>query len=214
MQSYVYFLVLWNLLPVSYFAWVEVSLSFVFTRPYIHPQTEAKTLLVAFPRVRNLIGRRSNWGELNRPFIKQKNRPLPSTKNPYCQNEARCTTFLVKMSFICMRMKNDFHIKGWTPTLVLKQSPGGTRKWPILGNISFSKKFITQWESNFFIIIIFFFVLLIFLYYIFFASSFHTNSGRQNWFDHLIRWKDYRFVRFVPTGNENRLRRNWWLGEF
>ena len=35
------------------------------------------------------------------------------------------------MSFICMSMKNDFHIKGWAPTLVLKQRPGGTRKWPI-----------------------------------------------------------------------------------
>ena len=60
------------------------------------------------------------------------NRPLPSFKNPHFQNEARCTTFLVKMSFICMRMKNDFHIKGWAPTLVLKQRPGGTRKWPIV----------------------------------------------------------------------------------
>ena len=30
-----------------------------------------------------------------------------------------------------MRMKNDFHIKGWAPTLVLKQRSGGTRKWPI-----------------------------------------------------------------------------------
>ena len=30
-----------------------------------------------------------------------------------------------------MRMKNDFHIKGWAPTLILKQRPGGTRKWPI-----------------------------------------------------------------------------------
>ena len=28
------------------------------------------------------------------------------------------------MSFICMRMKNDFHIKGGAPTLVLKQRPG------------------------------------------------------------------------------------------
>ena len=35
------------------------------------------------------------------------------------------------MSFICIRMKNDFHINGWAPTLVLKQRPGGTRKWPI-----------------------------------------------------------------------------------
>ena len=39
-------------------------------------------------------------------------RPLPSSKNPHFQDEARCTTFLVKMSFICMRKKNDFHIKG------------------------------------------------------------------------------------------------------
>ena len=35
------------------------------------------------------------------------------------------------MSFIYMRMKNDFHIKGWAINLVLTQRPGGTRKWPI-----------------------------------------------------------------------------------
>ena len=65
------------------------------------------------------------------------NRPLPSSKNPHFQNEARCTTFLVKMSFICMRMKNDFHIKGWAPSLVLKQRSGENRKWPIVqGNPS------------------------------------------------------------------------------
>ena len=28
------------------------------------------------------------------------NRPLPSSKNPHFQTEDRCTTFLVKMSFI------------------------------------------------------------------------------------------------------------------
>ena len=28
------------------------------------------------------------------------NKPLPSSKNPHFQNEAKCTTFLVKMSFI------------------------------------------------------------------------------------------------------------------
>ena len=60
------------------------------------------------------------------------NRPLPSSKNPHFQNEARCTTFLVKMRFICMRMKNDFRIKGWAPTIALKQRPKGTQKWPIL----------------------------------------------------------------------------------
>ena len=40
------------------------------------------------------------------------NRTLPGSKNPLLQNEARCTTFPVKMSFICVRMKNDFRIKG------------------------------------------------------------------------------------------------------
>ena len=30
------------------------------------------------------------------------------------------------MSFICMRMKNIFHIKGWALNLVLIQRPGGT----------------------------------------------------------------------------------------
>ena len=35
------------------------------------------------------------------------------------------------MSFICMRIKNDFHIKGWAPTLVLKQRLGETLKWPV-----------------------------------------------------------------------------------
>ena len=61
------------------------------------------------------------------PRVKLGNRPLP-----HFQNDARCRTFLVKMSFICVRMKNDFLIKGWAPTLVLKQKPGETRKWPIV----------------------------------------------------------------------------------
>ena len=63
------------------------------------------------------------------------NRPGPSSKNSHFENEAKCTTFLVKMSFICVRMKNHFHIKGWTLNLVLIQRPGGTRKWPIDYNI-------------------------------------------------------------------------------
>ena len=39
-------------------------------------------------------------------------------------NEKKCTTFLVKMSFICMIMKNHLHIKGWALNLVLIQRPG------------------------------------------------------------------------------------------
>ena len=53
------------------------------------------------------------------------NRPIPSSKTPHFQNEAKCTTFLVKVSFICMRMKNRFHIKGWALNLVLIQKPRG-----------------------------------------------------------------------------------------
>ena len=88
------------------------------------------------------------------------NGPLPSSKNPHFQNEARCTTFLVKMSIICMRMKNNFHIKGWALTLVFKQRSGGTRKWPIIGKrikwvyLEPNKKFFVS-PSNFFYVWIF-----------------------------------------------------------
>ena len=77
------------------------------------------------------IAKRYQHGSSNLLWTSTWNRTLSSSKNPHFQNEARFTTFLVKMSFICMRMKNDFHIKDWAPTLVLKQRPGGTRKWPI-----------------------------------------------------------------------------------
>ena len=34
------------------------------------------------------------------------NRPLSSSKNPHFQNEARCTTFLMKMSLFGTKEKN------------------------------------------------------------------------------------------------------------
>ena len=35
------------------------------------------------------------------------------------------------MSFICMRIKNHFHINGVELSLALKQRLEATRKWPI-----------------------------------------------------------------------------------
>ena len=73
------------------------------------------------------------------------NRPLISEfPGSLYQNEVSCSTFLVEMSFICMRMKNHFHIKGWAPNLVLIQRPGGTRKWPIRGSS------VTNWTVIYF----------------------------------------------------------------
>ena len=44
------------------------------------------------------------------------------------------------MGFICMTMKNHFHIKGEVFNLVLIQRPGGTKKWPIFMKGSFGNK--------------------------------------------------------------------------
>ena len=58
------------------------------------------------------------WGDKQRAlwyvmvFSGVVNKPLASSKNPHFQNETKCTTFLVKMTFICTRMKNRFRIKG------------------------------------------------------------------------------------------------------
>ena len=48
------------------------------------------------------------------------------------QNRASCKTFLVKMSFMCMGIKNYSHLNGcaFTSSLALKQRLGVTRKWP------------------------------------------------------------------------------------
>ena len=48
------------------------------------------------------------------------NRPFPSSKKSHFQNEAKCETFVVKMSFICMIIKNHFHINGFALSLALK----------------------------------------------------------------------------------------------
>ena len=53
------------------------------------------------------------------------NRPFPSSKNSHFLHEAKCKTFVVKISFICMRIKNHFHINGSPFRLV------ATWKWPI-----------------------------------------------------------------------------------
>ena len=58
------------------------------------------------------------------------NMPQPSYKNSSFQNEAKCKTFLVKMSFTCRGIKNHFHVFGVTLSLALKQWLGATRKWP------------------------------------------------------------------------------------
>ena len=55
------------------------------------------------------------------------NKPLPGSKNPHFQNEAKFTAFLVKKSFICMRMKNHFHIKGCALNFILIPRPKRTR---------------------------------------------------------------------------------------
>ena len=61
------------------------------------------------------------------------NRPIPSSKNPYFQNEAKCTSFLLKMRIL----------RSMAEQLT---SSGGTRKWPI--NIPFLIFFSTVAERK------------------------------------------------------------------
>ena len=59
------------------------------------------------------------------------NRPFPSSKKSHSQYGAKCETFDVKMSFICIIIKNHFHINGFALSLALKVRFFGTRKWPL-----------------------------------------------------------------------------------
>ena len=48
------------------------------------------------------------------------NRLFPSPKKSHFQNGAKCETFVVKMSFICIIIKNHFHVNGFALSLALK----------------------------------------------------------------------------------------------
>ena len=50
----------------------------------------------------------------------------------HVQTKAKCKTFVVKMSSICMGIKYHFEINGFTLSLALKQRLEATRKWRII----------------------------------------------------------------------------------
>ena len=61
------------------------------------------------------------------------NRPFLISKNLHFQKEAKSQNFSSKNYFICLRIKNHFHISSFLiiVSLVLKQRLGATPKWPI-----------------------------------------------------------------------------------
>ena len=89
---------------------------------------------------RKWIAQDNHLGASQSEHAKSTNRPLLSSKNSHFQNEARCTTFFVKMSFICTVMKMISISKAEHLPSFLKQRPGGTRKWPI--GLIFTKNII------------------------------------------------------------------------
>ena len=64
-------------------------------------------------------------------------RPFPSSKNSHIQNEAKCKTFQVKMSFICMR---KIIFISMALTSLWNTRLKATRKWPN-GKHSYGRKF-------------------------------------------------------------------------
>ena len=75
-----------------------------------------------------------------------KNKPFPCSKKSHFQNEAKCETFVVKMSFICIIIKNHFHINSFALSLALKVRFFGTRKWPIRESLTF--RYTSCWLSH------------------------------------------------------------------
>ena len=69
---------------------------------------------------------------LSRPPVLQRSsiRLFPSSLITHFQNEAKCRTFLVKMIFICIRIKNQFHINSFALSLALKQRLGANWIYP------------------------------------------------------------------------------------
>ena len=62
--------------------------------------------------MQNLGGRRGGQIRCIMGDVQVMYRPFPCSKNSHSQNEAKSKTFLVKTSFICMRIKSHFVITG------------------------------------------------------------------------------------------------------
>ena len=74
-------------------------------------------------------------------YIVATNKPLPSSKNPHFQMRLGAQPFLWKWVLFAWEWKMiSMSIKGWALTLVLKQRPGGTRKWPNHCSSGFGRK--------------------------------------------------------------------------
>ena len=70
------------------------------------------------------------------------NRQFPSSKKSHFQSDAKCETFVGKMSFNYDANKTHYHNKGFALSLVLKVGFFGTRKWPICVN-----GFVNGWHN-------------------------------------------------------------------
>ena len=68
------------------------------------------------------------WSCARKRLVAIFNRLFPSSKVPRFQNEAKCKTFQMEMSFIWMRIEKYFHNKDFALTLVLKTRLSATRK--------------------------------------------------------------------------------------
>ena len=93
---------LWAVIFVS-LTFMEVSTGFRDTVPLIIRSVFALFVHCPF----SFVSASQRWVALS-VWLGQSvlyNSPLPSSKDPPFQNEAKCTTFFVKMSFICTRIK-------------------------------------------------------------------------------------------------------------
>ena len=92
----------------------------VFVARFVVPLASPRA---SFP-FKNRESHRSGGGEPQKTNVSL----FPSSKVSHFQNETKCKTFLVKMSFMCRRIKRIVHINSFAPSLALKQRLGATRK--------------------------------------------------------------------------------------
>ena len=109
------------------------------------------------------------------------NRPFPSSKKFHFQNEAKCETFVVEMSFNYDANKPHFHNKGFALSLVLKVKLFGTRKWPILFTVNTAIHLNTAMISSEFFLVI--------------CSSLWIGVKLTIFFKRRFQWREHFFAR-------------------
>ena len=126
-----YFQIFWGVNPFFFFVFLFVFFFFQ-SFWFFNPNRYYITLFYDGLNVVDNIDTFVNVGNQHTTKTLRMKQAISEFPKPLFQNEGRCSAFDMEIIFHSHANKTHFHKKGCAPSLILKVTVSGTRKWPII----------------------------------------------------------------------------------